>query len=88
MAGIRRTRPGSRLLLGAALFFGTLAAMFAGAMLAEALLDLFGVGSAAVRLGGKVLAMACALPAGFYLVERWFIRRSSRGEGEEDVTGK
>jgi hypothetical protein len=75
MTGKRRTPPGSRLLLGAALFGGTLAAMFAGSVLAGALLDLFGVDSPTVRLGGKVLAMACALPAGFYLVERWFIRR-------------
>ena len=65
----------ARLLLGAALFGGTLAALFAGSALAGAALDLFGVTSPAVRLAGKVLAMACALPAGFYLVERWFIGR-------------
>jgi len=82
MTGNRRTRPGSRLLLGVALLGGTLAAMFAGSVLSDALLDLFGARSPMVRLAGKVLAMACALPAGFYFVERWFIRRSSRGEEE------
>jgi hypothetical protein len=31
-----------------------------------------------VRLGAKVLAVAAALPAGFYLVERFFLERSAR----------
>ncbi|MBI5905827.1 MAG: hypothetical protein HZB86_09825 [Deltaproteobacteria bacterium] len=87
MTGKRRTRPGARLFLGAALLGGTLAALFAGSILADALLDLFGARSPMVRLGGKALAMVCALPAGFYFVERWFIRRSSRGEEEGEKEG-
>ncbi len=39
--------------------------------------DFFGVASTPVRLGVKVIAMAAALPAGFYLVERAFLGRSS-----------
>lgn len=73
----RRIRPGSRLLLGVALVFGTLGAIYVGALLAEFALDLLGVASPAVRLGVKVIAMAAALPAGFYLVERAFLARSS-----------
>jgi hypothetical protein len=73
----RRMRPGSRLLLGIALFAGTLASMFGGALLADFALDLLGVASPTVRLGVKVIAMAAALPAGFYLVERAFLARSS-----------
>jgi len=73
----RRKRPGSRLLLGIALFAGTLASVCGGALLADFALDLLGVASAAVRLGAKVIAMAVALPAGFYLVERAFLARSS-----------
>ena len=49
----------------------------AGAILAEFVLDLLGVSSPPVRLGVKVIAMAAALPAGFYLVERAFLARSS-----------
>ena len=73
----RRIRPGSRLLLGIALFAGTLASMRGGALLADFVLDLLGVASPPVRLGVKVIAMAAALPAGFYLVERAFLARSS-----------
>lgn len=69
----RRTRPGSRVLLGVALFAGTIAAMCGGALLADFALDLLGVASTPVRLGVKVIAMAVALPAGFYLVERAFL---------------
>jgi hypothetical protein len=75
MTGRRRKRSGSRLLLGVALFAGTLASMYAGARLAGFLLDLLGVGSTPVRLGAKVLAVAAALPAGYYLVERLFLGR-------------
>jgi hypothetical protein len=78
MAGSRQKRPGSRLLLGIALFAGTLASMYAGARLAGFLMDLFGVESAAVRLGAKVAAVAAVLPAGYYLVERLFLGRSDR----------
>jgi hypothetical protein len=71
-------RPGSRLLLGVALLAGTLASMYAGARVAGFLLDLLGVVSTPVRLGAKVLAVLLALPAGYYLVERFFLQRSSR----------
>jgi hypothetical protein len=74
----RQKRPGSRLALAAALLAGTLVSMYAGARLADFLLDLFGVASTPVRLGAKVLAVAAALPAGFYLVERFFLERSAR----------
>ena len=77
MAGDRRKRPGSRVLLGVALFAGILASMGGGALLADFALDLLGVASPPVRLGVKVIAMAAALPAGFYLVERAFLARSS-----------
>ena len=39
MASDRRTRPGSRLLLGIALFAGTLASICGGALLADFALD-------------------------------------------------
>lgn len=78
MAGGRRKRPGSRLALAVALFAGTLASMYAGARIADFLLDLFGVEWTPVRLGAKVLAVAAALPAGYYLVERFFLERSAR----------
>jgi hypothetical protein len=77
MAADRGRRPGSRVLLGIALFAGTLMAMCGGALLADFALDLLGVASAPVRLGVKAIAMAAALPAGFYIVERAFIARSS-----------
>lgn len=77
MASDRRNRPGSRLLLGVALFAGTLLSMCGGALLAEFALDLLGVASPPVRLGVKVIAVGAALPAGFYLVERAFLVRSS-----------
>jgi hypothetical protein len=73
----RRKRPGSRLLLGFALFAGILASMYGGARFADFALDLLGVASPAVRLGLKAIAMAAALPAGFYIVERAFLARSS-----------
>jgi len=77
MASDLRKRPGSRVLLGIALFAGTLASVCGGGLLADFALDLLGVGSPMVRLGVKVLSMAAALPAGFYLVERAFLARSS-----------
>ena len=77
MTGDRGKRAGSRLLLGIALFVGTLMSICGGALLAEFALDLLGVASPPVRLGAKVIAMAAALPAGFYLVERAFLARSS-----------
>jgi hypothetical protein len=77
MTSDRRKRPGSRVLLGIALFAGTLVSMCGGALLADFALDLLGVASPPGRLGAKVIAMAAALPAGFYLVERAFLARSS-----------
>jgi hypothetical protein len=77
MAGDLRKRPGSRVLLGIALFAGTLASICGGGILADFALDLLDVASPTVRLGVKVLAMAAALPAGFYLVERAFLARST-----------
>jgi hypothetical protein len=77
MGSDRRIRPGSRLLLGIALVFGTLGSVYAGSLLADFALDLLGVASTPVRLGVKVIAMAAALPAGFYLVERAFLGRIS-----------
>ena len=77
MAADRGRRPGSRVLLGIALFAGTLMSMCGGALLADFALDLLGVSSSPVRLGAKVIAMAAALPAGFFLVERAFLARSS-----------
>ena len=76
MTSDRRKRPGSRLLLGIALFAGTLASICGGALLADFALDLLGVASPSVRLGVKAIAMATALPVGFYLVERAFLARS------------
>jgi hypothetical protein len=73
----RGKRPGSRVLLGIALFAGTLMSICGGALLADFALDLLGVASPPVRLVVKVIAMAAALPAGFYLVERAFLVRSS-----------
>lgn len=77
MTGRQKKRPGSRLLLGVALVFGTLGAVTAGATLTDFAMDLLGVASPAVRLGMKAIAMAAALPAGFYIVERAFLARSS-----------
>ena len=77
MTGRQKKRPGSRLLLGIALFVGILASMYGGALFADFAPDLLGVASPAVRLGTKVIAMAAALPAGFYIVERAFLARSS-----------
>ena len=77
MTSDRRIRPGSRLLLGIALFAGTLASICGGALLADFALDLLGVASQPFRIVVKVIAMAVALPAGFFLVERAFLARSS-----------
>ena len=78
----RARRPGSRLLLAAALAAGVIGAFFAGAMLADFLCDITGVASTAVRLGVKVACIAASLPAGFYLVERYFLSRSTRTPGK------
>jgi hypothetical protein len=78
MKGSRQKRPGSRLALAVALAAGTLASMYGGARLAGFLLDLFRVESTPFRLGAKVLAVVLAMPAGYYLVERFFLQRSAR----------
>ncbi len=57
-----------------------MAAFFAGAHISDFLCDVTGVTSNSVRLGVKVASIAIALPAGFYLVERFFLSRSSRGD--------
>jgi len=75
--GTRRT--GSRLLLAAALAGGVIAAFIAGAGISDFLCDVAGLTSTNVRLGVKVASIVVALPAGFYLVERFFLSRSSRG---------
>ncbi len=75
--GTRRT--GSRLLLAVALAGGVIGAFLAGAYISDFLCDIAGVTSTNVRLGVKVASIALALPAGFYLVERFFLSRSSRG---------
>ncbi len=72
-------RPGSRLLLALALAAGAFAAMYGGARLGDLVADALGVASIPVRLLFKVLLMAAALPAGFYLVERFFLERATRG---------
>lgn len=77
MTDPQNIRPGSRLLLGIALFAGILASMFVGALFADFALDLLGVASPTARLVMKAIAMAAALPAGFYIVERAFLARSS-----------
>ena len=88
MTGRRQKRPGSRMLLAVALVAGTLASMYAGARLAGFLLDFFRVESMPVRLVAKVLAVALALPAGYYLVERLFLRWSARKLPESPDTEK
>ncbi|MBS1244802.1 MAG: hypothetical protein H6R41_1339, partial [Deltaproteobacteria bacterium] len=50
MTAGRGKRPGSRLLLGIALFAGTLASVCGGALLADFALDLLGVAAPTVRL--------------------------------------
>ncbi|MDH3238704.1 MAG: hypothetical protein OEM47_09340 [Deltaproteobacteria bacterium] len=74
-----RKRSGSRFLLAVALAGGVIGAFFAGAHISDFLCDITGVTSTSVRLGVKVASIAVALPAGFYLVERFFLSRSSRG---------
>ncbi|MDX1814503.1 MAG: hypothetical protein R3239_00965 [Thermodesulfobacteriota bacterium] len=76
--GTRRT--GSRILLAAALAGGVVAAIIAGAGISGFLCDIAGINSTNVRLGVKVASIVVALPAGFYLVERYFLSRSSRGD--------
>jgi len=77
--GGRGRRGGSRLLLAAALLFGIAASLYAGARLSDLFSEIAGIEATHLRLGLKVLLMAAALPAGFYLVERLFLKRFRRG---------
>ncbi len=74
----RQKRPGSRLLLSAALLGGIAAALFIGASVPEIVAGLAGVASRTLRLVLKVVGVIVALPVAFYFVERYFLRRSSR----------
>lgn len=74
----RQRRPGSRLLLSAALLGGIAAALFLGASVPEIVAGLAGVASRTLRLVLKVVGVIVALPVAFYLVERYFLKRSSR----------
>ena len=74
----------SRLLLALALAAGAFAALYGGAHLGDLIADALGVASIPVRLLLKVLLMAAALPAGFYLVEWFFLERGTRrGKDQE-----
>ncbi len=71
-------RPGSRLLLAAALAAAVLAAASIGSRLPDLLAGLLGIESSVLRLALKAAAVAVALPAMFYLVERLFLERTAR----------
>ena len=73
-----RKRTGSRLLLAAALLGGIAAALLFGASIPETVAGLAGVASRTLRLVLKVVGVIVALPVCFYLVERYFLKRSSR----------
>ncbi len=68
-------RRGSRLLLAAALLAGIFAAVSIGALIPELLAGYLGVASRTLRLLLKVVGVIVALPAAFYLVEHFFIKR-------------
>lgn len=76
----RTKRPGSRLLLAFALAAGAFAALYGGARLGDLIADALGIASIPVRLILKVMLIAAALPAGFFLVERYFLERASRAK--------
>ena len=87
--GQRDRKTGSRIFLAAALAGGVFGALFAGARISDFLCDVLGIASNAVRLGMKVAAIVVALPAGFYLVERYFLSRSNRdGAGDAGAPGR
>ncbi len=76
----RTKRPGSRLLLVLALAGAAFAALYGGSRAGDLIADALGVAAVPARLALKVLLMAAALPAGFYLVERFFLERAARRE--------
>ena len=76
----RQKRPCSRLLLSAALLGGIAAALVIGASVPEIIAGFAGVASRTLRLVLKVVGVIVALPVGFYLVEKYFLDRSSRRE--------
>ena len=78
MPGARRRREGSRVLLAAALLAAVAGAFLAGGLAADALSGLLGLVSRPVRLAVRILLVVAAIPAAFYLVERFFLKRSSR----------
>ena len=82
MAGPTK-RPGSRLLLALALACSAVAALYGGARVGDAIAGALGIASVPVRLLVKVLLMAAALPAGFYLVERFFLEKAARRSKEQ-----
>ncbi len=69
--------------LALALACATLAALYAGARVGDLAADALGVAAVWARLVLKVLLMAAALPAAFYLVERVFLERSARRMGRK-----
>lgn len=87
--GQRERKTGSRFLLAAALACGVFGALFVGAWISDFLCDVLGIASNAVRLGMKVAGIVVALPAGFYLVERYFLSRATRdGAGNAGAPGR
>ena len=84
----RQKRPGSRLLLGAALLGGIAAALIAGAFVPEIVAGFAGVASRTLRLVLKVVGVIVALPVAFYLVERFFLKRSSGSREGRKVKGR
>lgn len=76
--GTRKRREGSKLLLAAALVAAVVAAFLAGGFVAGAVVELLGISSVPARLAVKLLAVVVAMPAAFYLVERFFLKRTSR----------
>ncbi|MGE5700358.1 MAG: hypothetical protein ACM31N_09895 [Deltaproteobacteria bacterium] len=77
----RPGRPGSRPLLAAALLGGIAAALFLGASVPDMIAGFAGIASRAFRLALKVVGVIVALPVAFYLVERLFLKKSSRDRG-------
>ncbi len=77
----RQKRPGSRPLLAAALLGGIAAALFLGASVPDMIAGFAGIASRTLRLVLKAVGVIVALPVAFYLVERFFLTRSSRRRG-------